>query len=157
MSVFRLDLSRRILVVDIEHAMVVVAARLAATAKFLDQRVLAFPILIAPTVDGIAVSVPVGATTSIRTKPVSATLAALRAFAGLAPAVREVARLITEFSRAFAQAVSVHGCGLFTVLANDLNWRGSHASKYIRPNNRKYFDIACERIENAQRQARLFA
>ena len=143
-------------VVNVQGAMIGEPALGAFPAKARDEFKFPFPVA-RVLVNAVAVFVPVVLLTAWRTKTCFRRLVAALALAGVRPPVPDVASLTAELTCAIAQTIRVHRFGLVTVLANDLNGRGSHVSKYTTPNNHKYFDIACERIENAQRQARLFA
>ncbi len=126
-------------VVYIECAKVGEAAFNALSPKLKNERQLALPVARA-LVDAVPVLIPKVLQAWRGTKPVVAFLPAGFALSMLPPSVREVARLPAKLrtlvlgDRLTAMLASIHG-DIIT----------------------KYFDIACERIENAQRQARMFA
>ena len=126
-------------VIYIDGAKVGEAAFNALTPKLKNERQFAFPIARA-LVDAVSILVPKLLHAWRGTKPVVAFLPAGFALSMLSPSVREVARLPAKFGalvlgdRLTAIFASIHG--------------------YIIT---KYFDIAREPIENAQRQARMFA
>lgn len=138
-------------VVDIQRAVIIKAALRTLAAKVLNQRQLAFPIA-RTLVDAVPVLVPVVAQAGIRAEARRAARAAILALSGVTPSVREVACLTAELPGSIANAIGVHLRRLAAVRACDFSLGGSHND--IIP---KYFDIACRRIEDAQRQQRLFA
>lgn len=88
-----------------------------------------------------------------------ARLPAVFALSITVPPVRKITGLATIFSGSLAQSVRMHLGRLVAACANDCRWCGSHASmiaKYVGYFKPRYFDIACRRIEQAQRQADLF-
>lgn len=123
----------------IEGAKVGEAAFNALSPKLKYEGQLALPIARA-LVDAVPVLIPKVLQAWRGTKPVVAFLPAGFALSMLPPSVREVARLPAKLrtlvlgDRLTAMLASIHG-DIIT----------------------KYFDIACERIENAQRQGRLIA
>lgn len=155
-TVFRPDFPCRVDMVNVQSSMVVEAALGTFSAKRRDQRELPCPIT-RVSMHAVPMLIPIVLLASWRTEPCFRWLAAFFAFAGIRPPVREVTGATTEFASAIFQPIRVHRHQLFAVLANDFNWLVSHASKYITGSERKYFDIACERIENAYKQQRLFA
>ena len=126
-------------VIYIEGAKVVKSAFNALPPKLKNERQLALPVARA-LVDAVPVLVPKVLHAWRGTKPVVAFLPAGFALSMLSPSVREVARLPAKLGalvlggRLPAVFASIHG--------------------YIIT---KYFDIACRRIEDAQRQQRMFA
>lgn len=133
------NLLGRINVVYVESAKVGEAAFNAFSAKLKNEGQLALPVARA-LMDAVSVLVPKVLHARRGTEPVIAFLPTGFAFSMLSPAMREVARLSAKLralvlgDRVPAMYASIHG-DIIT----------------------KYFDIACERIENAQRQQRMFA
>ena len=125
--------------VNIQGAEIIKAAFQAFATKLLNKGEFPFPVSGA-FMDAMPVLVPIVAQASIRAKAIGAFLAACFALAGLTPAMREVTSLSAKLGPFMLPS------WFPTMFAS------SHG--YIIP---KYFDIACERIENAQRQIRLFA
>jgi hypothetical protein len=156
MTVFRPEFFGRVDVVDVQSAVVGESALGALPAKGVNQRELLCPIA-RVSMHVVAVLIPIVLLAARLTKPSFRWLAAFLAFAGVGPSVREVAGPSAEFPGAVFQAVRVHHRRLFAVLADDFNRLVSHVSKYITAPERKYFDIACERIAAAYAQGRLFA
>lgn len=126
-------------VVNIQRAEIGEAAFNAFAPEPKNESELALPVARA-LVDAMPVPVPEVAHACGGAKPVRALLSAALALSVLSPPVGEVARLSAKLrplvlgDRVPAMFASIHG--------------------FIIP---KYFDIACERIENAQRQQRMFA
>lgn len=137
LTVFCPNLFSRVYVVNIEGAVIIKTTLNALTAKLSYQFKFALPITGA-FVDAVSVLVPVVKQAAARTKTVWAPFAAGFAFTGLAPAVSQITSLSAILS-AFVPTRWL--AAMFTSI---------HA--LIIPN---YF--ACERIENAQRQTRMFA
>ena len=151
LPILRAHLLGRVDMVDVQRAVVIESALGALAAELLNKRQLALPVA-RPLMDAMPVLVPVITQAGVRAEARRALRAAVLALAGIAPAVREVARLAAELPGAIAKAIGMHLRRLTAVRACDFSLCGSHDA--IIP---KYFDIACERIENAQRQERLFA
>jgi hypothetical protein len=106
--------------------------------------------------DRIAVVVPVGFLTMRSTKTRFCFLSAPFALPCVRPSMGQVAGLAAKLSGSIFESVSVHLRRLLTVLACDLNALGSHCLSLSELASRKYFDIACQRIEQAQKQVRMF-
>ena len=156
LPVLRAEFLRWVDMVDVQSAMVSEAALDAFPSERRDEFKFSFPVARMP-VDAVTVLVPVVLLAAILAKASLGRLATLSALSRVRPSVGDVAGLSAKLSRAIAKAVRMHRFCLVAMLTNDLNGCGSHTSKYTTPNKRKYFDIACERIDQAQRQARLFA
>ena len=126
-------------VVYIEGAEIGESAFNAFPAKLKNERQLSLPIA-RTLMDAVAVLVPKVLHTRRGTEPVIAFLPTGLALSLLSPAMREVASLSAKLGA--------------LVLGDRLPAMFASIHAYIIT---KYFDIACERIENAQRQSRLFA
>lgn len=129
----------RVDVVYIKRAEIGEAAFNAAPSELKDKRQLPFPIARA-LVDSVPVLVPKVSHTGGRAKAVVAFLPAGFAFPMLPPPMREVTGLPAKLR---ALVLGNRIAAMFT---------SSHGASIP-----KYFDIACQRIENAQRQGRLIA
>ena len=150
-AVLWLDLLLWVDMVNIKSAVIIKPALGAFTAKFFNQRQLSFPIARA-LIEAMAVFIPIRLETRFGTKAIGTFLSALLALARFRPSVCEVARLIAVFARSVAKSVSVHLTLFPAMSALNRFRRSSHVISIAQ-----YFDIACERITNAQRQERLFA
>lgn len=150
----------RINVVNIERAMIGKTARLTFTAKLFDYFQLALPVS-RVLVRGVSVFIPIVFYAASRAKAIHARLTALLAFPAFSPSRSQITRLSAVFSSAVFDAVGVRFKRLFAMAAGNFNLGVfSHKQHYIKVNGicePKYFDIACERIDNAYRQARMFA
>lgn len=152
---FVAQLLARIDVVNVQNANVAVAALHASAPKLLHNLNLARPVA-RVLVRSEAVFAPMCLAALKRAKTRLAGLAATLASLRPAPPCREVARTGAVFSRPVFEAVLVglERCG--AVAASDC-YRGLFHGRNIscrRANGN--FDIACKRIEDAQRQGDLF-
>ena len=144
------DLLFRVDMVNIKGAVIIKSTLGAFAAKFFNQRQLSFPIARA-LIEAMPVFIPVRLETRFGTKAIGTFLPTLLALARFRPSVREVARLIAVFTRSVAKPVGVHLTLFPAMSALNRFRRSSHVISIAQ-----YFDIACERITNAQRQERMF-
>lgn len=149
----------RVNVVNVERPMIRKSTLDALPAKLLNYFKFSFPVA-RVLVNGVPVLVPVALNTFKGTKPIFAISAALFALPTFSPSRRKVAGLIAIFSCPIFDAIGVRLEYGFAPRAFNVNFCAlSHNADYITLVCRfepKYFDIACERIENAQRQQKLF-
>ncbi len=145
----------RIDVVDVQHPIVADTALDALPAEVGDDLQLPRPVarsLVLP----VAVLGPVLRAAGVAAKAHIARLSALLAPAALFPSGGKVARLIAVFSGAVLQPVGVHLFRRSTVQALDRDGLLSHSQSISSQRHLFNFDIACRRIEDAQRQGSLF-
>lgn len=149
-------LERPVDVVDIQHAIIGFTATDARAAKLFDER--NFPAPVARVlVPFVGVDRPVLVAAGIVAKAEVTRLAALLATIGSTPSRSEIAVAPAVFSGAIPQSVKVGFKRLAAVAASYLNSAFFHARNIARNTRRtKYFDIACKRIEDAQRQGDMF-
>ncbi len=145
--------------VYIKRAVIVKTTINALTPKLFNQRKFAFPIS-RMLMYFVTIFIPIVFSASIRTKPYLTVFTALFTFSIVLPSVFQIAFLVTVFTSAFFNSVRVNHCWLTAPLTFNFNRIVSHwgiIPQYTRNYEPKYFDIACERIEQAQKQGRLFA
>lgn len=149
----------RINVVNVERSVIRKSALNTLAAKFLNYFEFSFPVA-RVLVNRVTVFVPVILNAINRTKSIFAIGSAMLAFSVFAPSRRKITGLIAKFSSAIFDAIGMGLKNGFATGAFNVNFCAfSHAFDYITVYRRaepKYFDIACERIENAQRQQKLF-
>ena len=150
------DLSRSVDVVNVENAEIGLATLNTSPAKTLDERDLALPVAWV-LVRFETVGIPVSAAAIFRTKSVLAFLSASLAGSAPLPSCGEVAGPTAVLPGAIFQAVGVRLEGLGASSASDFNAALFHGGSISLQREPKYFDIACRRIEDAQRQGRLIA
>lgn len=149
------ELSRRVDVVNIKDAVIVFAARDASAAKFNDQSKFAPPIG-RVLVLFEAVFVPMVFATLIRAKAMLARTSASFARVLPFPTGGKVAGPAAILSSTIFEAVRVGFKRLFAVAAGDCNSALFHFENIQHKRAKVNFDIACRRIEQAQRQGDLF-
>jgi len=149
-------LERPIDVVDVQHAIIGFTATDARATKLLDER--KFPAPVARVlVPFVGVNRPVLVAAGIVAKAEVTRLAALLATISSTPSRGEIAVAPAVFSGAIPQPVKVGFKRLAAVAASYLNSALFHSRNIARNARRtKYFDIACKRIEDAQRQGDMF-
>ncbi len=127
-------------------------------SKLFDQSKFALPVS-RMCVYFMTVFIPVIFSASIRTKPYVTILAALFAFAIVFPPMFQIAFLVTVFAGTLFNSVRVNHYWFAAPLAFNFNRIISHwriISQYTYNHEPKYFDIAVERITQAQKQVRMF-
>jgi hypothetical protein len=143
-------------VVNVENAKVGLPALNARPAKLRNERQLPAPVarVLVPLV---RMDRPVGVATGNRAKAMLAGLPALLARLAALPSRSKIAGLAAVFSGAISQAVEMSFKRLGALRAGDFGGALFHgrsiAQTAVQP---KYFDIACKRIEDAQRQGDFF-
>lgn len=141
--------------VNVQHPIIAFAALHANPAKLAHKGNLSSPVA-RVFVDGVAVLVPVIDAALFRAKAMLTKRAATLTGRLPLPSRRKVTGPIAVFSSAVLETVKVGFKRLFAVAAGDCNSALFHG-RNIPLNNRKVnFDIACKRIEDAQRQGDLF-
>lgn len=149
-------LERPVDVVDVQHAIIGFTATDARAAKLFDERNFSAPVA-RVLVLFVGVDRPVLVAAGIVAKAEVTRFAALLATIGSTPSRGEIAVAPAVFSGAIPQPVKVGFKRLAAVAASHLNSALFHARNIARNAQRtKYFDIACRRIEDAQRQKDLF-
>jgi len=139
LPVFWANFFGRVYVINIQRPIVIKAAASAPAAEVLDKSQFTFPIP-RVLVYSVSVLVPKSAHAFVGAKSISALFPASFARSVFAPSMRKVAGLAAKFGafvfgdRIRAVGARIHGDSIT-----------------------KYFDIACRRIEDAQRQQRLLA
>lgn len=149
-------LERPVDVVNVQHAIIGFTATDARATKFFDERKLPAPVsrVLVPLV---GVDRPVLVAAGVVAKAEVTRLAALLATIGSTPSRSEIAVAPAVFSSAIPQPVKMSFKRLAAVAAGYLNSALFHARNIAWNARRtKYFDIACKRIEEAQRQGDLF-
>ncbi len=149
-------LERPVDVVDVQHAIIGFTATDARATKLLDER--KFPAPVARVlVLFVGVNRPVLVAAGIVAKAEVTRLTALLATISSTPSRGEIAVAPAVFSGAIPQPVKVGFKRLAAVAASYLNSALFHSRNIARNARRtKYFDIACKRISEAQRQPSLF-
>lgn len=149
-------LSRPVDVVNVEHAEVGLATLHARPPKALDERDLALPVA-GVLVRSEPIGVPVCAAAIVRAIAVLAFLPAPLTSRRSLPSGGEVAGSTAVPAGAIFQAVGMRLEGPGAASASDFNAGLFHSASISPRREPKYFDIACRRIEDAQRQSRMFA
>ena len=142
--------------VNIQNAVVINSAAFTLAAKVFDKSKFSLPITWM-LVDGMTMLRPVSIPAFVRAKPVLAILAASFAGRGSFPASRQITCLSAVLSGSFSKPIQVHFKCLLTVLTGAFYSGLFHCASISEQIEPKYFDIACRRIEDAQRQGRLIA
>ena len=139
LPVFGANFFGRVYVINVQRPIVIKAAASALTAELLDERQFALPIP-RVLVYSVSVFVPKSTHAFVGAKSISALFPAGFARSVFAPPMRKVAGLAAKFGAfVFGDRVRAVGARIHGAIIT------------------KYFDIACRRIEDAQRQQRLFA
>ena len=143
-------------VVDVQNPVIVFSAFDASAAKLIHKRKLPAPVAWM-LVDGVAVFVPVIDTALFRAKTVFTSFTATLAGCLPLPPRRKVTCPVAVFPCAIFEAVKMGFKRLRAVGASHFD-SGFFHSLNIACGRKitKYFDIACRRIEQAQRQGDLF-
>lgn len=150
-TIFWSNFPLRVNMIYIKGTVIAKTALRAFAAEFFNQRQFSFPIA-RTLVDSMAVQIPICLEACIGTKAGRTFIAALFALPRFCPSVRKIARSIAVFACPIAESIGVH-LSLFPAMgAFNRFCRSSHGIMIAR-----YFDIACRRIEDAQRQQRMFA
>jgi len=141
--------------VDVQHPIIAFAALHANPAKLAHKG--KFPAPVAGVfVDGVAILVPVIDAALFRAKAMLAKRAATLTGRLPLPSGRKVAGPIAVFASPVFETVKVGFKRLFTVAAGDCNSTLFHSRNISQKQRKVNFDIACRRIEQAQRQGDLF-
>ena len=159
LPILRLYLFGWVNVVYIKGAIVIISACYALPAKLLNKLKLALPIA-RPFVRLMAMLIPIIPVASRRAEAVIALLTALFALSFFSPPRSKVAGLLAILSGSIRNSIRMSFKRLRTMPANHFNLCVlSHGNSYIKVfahYTPKYFDVACERIDNAYRQKRMF-
>lgn len=147
-------LLRPIDVIDVEDSHVGLSAFHACAAERSNKGKLSLPVP-GTLVHSKAVLVPVGCAAFVGAEAVLALCSAPFALRASLPSGRQITGAAAVFAGSVFQAVKVGLKLLFAVLADCFNAAFLHCASISRTCEPKYFDIACRRIEDAQRQARL--
>jgi hypothetical protein len=143
-------------VVNVENAKVGLPTVNARPAKFRNERQLPAPVA-GVLVPLVRVDRPVGVATGNRAKAMLAGLPALLARIVALPSRRKIAGLAAVFPGAISQAVEMSFKRLGAMRAGDFDGALFHGRSIAQTAAQpKYFDIACKRIEDAQRQGDMF-
>jgi len=160
MPILWLNLFGRVNVVNIERPEVIEPAGFAFTAKLLNKIKFAFPVA-RPFVRFVTVLIPVITIALSRAKSVVALFSTLLALPFFAPPLRQITCPLAILAGSVCDSVRVGFKRRGAMSANNVNLCVlSHVGSCVKVfahYTPKYFDIACERIENAYRQSRLFA
>lgn len=154
-------LGRGIDVVDVDGSRVIKPALDTLAPQCRNQFKLLPPIA-RVLVDGPAIAVPVSTPTLCAAKSLllaGARLAALLALAIAPPTRRQIAGLAAIFAGSVFKSIRVHRRDVAAVCTGDFHRGGtflSHAQYIARWVRHLYFDIACQRIEEATRQPDMF-
>lgn len=148
-------LGARVYVVDVEAAEIIKPASLTLPAKGIEKFNLSLPISGA-FAKLIIVLVPKVLLATRGAKLVFASFPTLFAFPAIAPSGREVAVSTAILSRSILQTILVGFEWLRTVAASDCYGCFLHLRNIASNKANDNFDIACKRIEDAQRQGDLF-
>ena len=143
-------------VVDVENPEVGLAALHASATEAFDKSHFALPVS-RVLMRAKSVGVPVVAAALVRAKAMLALLSASLAQGRALPSGGEVAVPSAVFRSAIFDAVRVRLERIGAMSATDFNAALFHGAIISRRSEPKYFDIACRRIEDAQRQGRLIA
>ena len=143
-------------VVYVENPEVRLSALHASAAEAFDKSHLPLPVS-RMFVRSESVGIPVVAAALVRAKAMLALLSASLARGGALPSGGEVAVPSTVFRGAIFDSVRVRLKRIGAMGAMDFNAALFHNAIISRKSEPKYFDIACRRIEDAQRQSRMFA
>ncbi len=142
-------------VVYVENPEVRLSALHASAAEAFDKSHLPLPVS-RMFVRSESVGIPVVAAAVVRAIAVLAFLSASLARGRALPSRGEIAVPPAVFRGAVFDAVGVRKERSGAMGAADFNAALFHVAIITRTNEPKYFDIACRRIEDAQRQARIF-
>jgi hypothetical protein len=149
------ELLARVDMIDVQHAEIGLPAHYTGSTKFLDQGELPAPVRWV-LVGLEAVFVPMRGTTLRRAKTVLALCATSLACALPLPSRFQVARPATVFPRAILEPIEVCFERLLAVSASYGDSALFHVRNISSRVLRNKFDIACKRIEDAQRQGDFF-
>lgn len=142
-------------VVDVQNPVIAFAALHANPAKLAHKGKLPAPVA-GVFVDGVAVLVPVIDAALFRAKAMLTSHATTLTGCLPLPSRRKVAGSVAVFSGAVLEAVKMGFKRLFAVAAGDCNSALFHGRNILLRKRKVNFDIACRRIEDAQRQGDLF-
>ncbi len=142
-------------VVDVQHPIIAFAALHANPAKLAHKGKLSAPVA-GVFVDGVAVLIPVIDAALFRAKAMLTSRAATLTGRLPLPARRKVTCAIAVFPGAVFETVKVGFKRLLAVAAGDCNSALFHGRNIPVIKRKVNFDIACRRIEQAQRQGDLF-
>ena len=143
-------------VVDVEDTEVSLSALHTSAAEAFDKSHLPLPVS-RVFMRSESVGVPVVAAALVRAKAVLAFLSASLARGRAFPSCSEIAVPTAVFRGAVFDAVGVCKERSGTTGTTDFNAALFHGMIITRTREPRYFDIACRRIEDAQRQGRLIA
>jgi hypothetical protein len=141
-------------VVDVQNPEVSLSALHASAAEAFDKSHLPLPVS-RMFVRSESVGIPVVAAAAVRAKAVLAFLSASLARSSALPSCSEIAVPSAVFRGAVFDAVGVCKERSGAIGAADFNAALFHGVIITRTREPKYFDIACRRIEDAQRQQRM--
>ena len=123
--IFPANFLSRVHMVYVESAMIGESAFGAFATEFRDKRKFAFPET-CPFMRSVSMGIPVLLLAIRRAKTGRGCLAASFTFSRISPAVCEITSLAAKLAASIFQPVRMHGCRLFAMFADDLNWFLSH-------------------------------